>query len=102
MIKRLSPKEAKKIMDSEESFKLIDVRNSDEYKKSHIKGSKLVPLDVVKNNIEDEAPDKDEKILVYCKSGMRSSAACRVLDELGYTNIYNLGGIMDWPYEVEK
>ncbi len=102
MIKNLSPSDAKKIMDSGEDFNLIDVREMKEYKESHLKGSKLIPLDEIEKKIEKEIPNKDEKLLLYCRSGKRSQFACKVLDKLGYNNIYNIGGIMDWPYEVEK
>ena len=102
MVKRINAKEAKKIMDSGDKFQLIDVRNADEYREAHIKGSKLMPLDTLKKTIEKEVQDKNEKLLVYCASGMRSGKACKILNDLGYRNVYNIGGIVNWPYGVEK
>lgn len=97
----ITAEEAKVLMESEEGYVILDVREQDEYETGHIPGAVLIPY----TQIEAEAPgmllDKDQLILVYCRSGRRSKIAAEALVELGYTNIREFGGIIDWPYEVE-
>lgn len=81
---------------------VVDVRREDEYAEGHIEGAMLLPLDVLVNLAEDRLPDKSATILVYCRSGNRSAKAALQLAGLGYENIYDFGGIIDWPYEVTK
>lgn len=93
--------EAKRIMDSEEGYIILDVRTQEEYDESHIPGAILIPNTEIKERAAEELVDKDQLILVYCRSGRRSKMAADMLVELGYTNIWEFGGIIDWPYEVE-
>ena len=93
--------EAKEIMDSEEGYVILDVRTQAEYDKAHIPGAVLIPNTEIEERAEEELTNKDQLILVYCRSGRRSKQAAEILVELGYTNIREFGGILDWPYEVE-
>ena len=94
--------EAKEIMDTEEGYVILDVREQDEYDAGHISGAILIPYTQIEAKANEMLPDKDQLILVYCRSGRRSKIAAEALAELGYTNIKEFGGILDWPYEVEK
>ncbi len=93
--------EAKQIMDSQEGYMLLDVRTQEEYDEGHIPGAILIPNTEIEERAEESLPDKDQLILVYCRSGRRSKMAAEILAELGYTNVREFGGIIDWPYEVE-
>ena len=97
----ITAEEAKKIMDTQEGYIILDVREQDEYDAGHIPGAILIPYTQIKDNAEEALTDKDQMILVYCRSGRRSKIAAEALVELGYTNIREFGGILDWPYEVE-
>ncbi len=98
----ISPEEAYKRLESEEDIILLDVRNQGEYEEQHIPGSILIPVNELEKRAEAELTDKDADIIVYCASGKRSSSAANILAGLGYSKVYNMGGIMDWPYEVES
>ena len=98
----ITAEEAKQIMDSEEGYIILDVREQDEYDAGHIPGAILIPYTQIKEKANEMLTDKDQLILVYCRSGRRSKIAAEALAELGYTNIKEFGGILDWPYEVEK
>lgn len=95
------PIDVKSKIDSKEEFILLDVRNLEEHKQRHIPNSKLIPVDKIEATVGDILEDQEAEIIVYCRSGMRSSAAARTLVKLGYTNVYNLGGINSWPYDTE-
>ena len=97
----ITAEEAKQIMDTEEGYIILDVREQDEYDAGHIPNAVLLPLDDIKAKAHVVLPDKDQLILVYCRSGRRSKLAAEALAELGYTNIKEFGGILDWPYGVE-
>ena len=97
----ITAEEAKQIMDTEEGYIILDVRTQEEYDEGHIPGAILIPNTEIEDRAEEELTDKDQLILVYCRSGRRSKLAAEILVELGYTNIKEFGGIMDWPYEVE-
>ena len=97
----ITAEEAKEIMDSEEGYIILDVRTQEEYDQGHIPGAILIPDTEIKTKAEEVLTDKDQLILVYCRSGRRSKIAAEALVELGYTNIKEFGGIIDWPYEVE-
>ena len=99
---QITPQEAKKIMDSGEKYVILDVREQDEYDEGNITGSILIPYTEIENKAEEMLPDKDKLILVYCRSGRRSKIAAESLAKLGYTNVKEFGGIIDWPYEIEK
>lgn len=98
----LSPQQAKQMMEIGSPFTLLDVRESDEYAKGHIANSLLFPLSTIRPaTTAERLPDKDATILVCCQSGRRSRKACILLTKLGYTHVYDFGGIMDWPYDIE-
>ena len=97
----ITPQEAKEIMDSQQGYVILDVREQDEYDAGHIPGAVLLSYTQIEEKAEELLPDKDQLILVYCRSGRRSKIAAEALVELGYTNIREFGGIIDWPYEVE-
>ena len=96
----ITPDEAKEIMDSGEDYVLLDTREKDEYDAGHIPGAILIPHTEIKDRAEDIIINKDVQILVYCRSGRRSKLAAEALLELGYTNIKEFGGIIDWKYEI--
>ncbi len=73
-------------------YKIIDVRSKNEYRENHLTGSVNIPLSDIKQKIEKIVPNKDRKILLYCQSGLRSKKAIRILEKLGYNNLYNLNG----------
>jgi rhodanese-related sulfurtransferase len=97
----ITAEEAKRIMDSEEGYIILDVRTQEEYDQGHIPGATQISHEEIKEKAEKVLTDKDQLILVYCRSGRRSKIAAEVLVELGYTNIKEFGGIIDWPYETE-
>ena len=96
----ITAEEAKQIMDTEEGCIILDVREQEEYDAGHIPGAILIPYTQMGEKANDMLPDKDQLILVYCRSGRRSKFAAEALVELGYTNIKEFGGIIDWPYDV--
>jgi rhodanese-related sulfurtransferase len=102
MYEQITAEEAKKIMDSGEEHIILDTREQDEFNEGHIPGAILIPYTEIENKAEEMLPDKDAQILVYCRSGRRSKIASESLAKLGYTNVKEFGGIIDWPYEVEK
>ena len=102
MYEQITAEEAKKIMDSGEDHIVLDTREQDEFDEGHIPGAILIPYTEIDNKAEEMLPDKDKLILVYCRSGRRSKIAAESLAKLGYTNVKEFGGIIDWPYEVEK
>ena len=94
--------EAKRNMDTDKEIILVDVRTPEEYAEIHIPGSILIPLDTIEAEAGNKLKDKDGTIYVYCRSGNRSTSASKILADLGYTKVYNIGGITSWPYETEK
>ena len=97
----ITPQEAKQIMDSEEGYIILDTRTQAEYDEGHIPGAIVISHDEITEKAEQLLPNKDQLLLVYCRSGRRSKLAAEALVELGYTNIKEFGGIIDWSYEVE-
>ena len=97
----ITAEEAKVLMESETGYLILDVREQDEYDAGHIPGAILIPYTQIEEEAPEKLTDKDQLILVYCRSGRRSKIAAEALVELGYTNIKEFGGIIDWPYEVE-
>ena len=97
----ITAEEAKQIMDTEEGYIILDVRTQEEYDEGHIPGAIVISHEEIEEKAKDVLTDKDQLILVYCRSGRRSKIAAEALVELGYTNIKEFGGIIDWPYEVE-
>ncbi len=102
MYQQITPEEAKKIMDSGEEHIILDVREQNEFDEGHIPDAILIPYTEIENKAEDMLPDKNAQILVYCRSGRRSKIAAEGLIKLGYTNIKEFGGIIDWKGEIEK
>lgn len=102
MYEQITAEEAKKIMDSGEEHIILDTREQDEFYEGHIPGAILIPYTEIENKAEETLPDKDKLILVYCRSGRRSKIAAESLAKLGYTNVKEFGGIIDWSYEIEK
>jgi len=98
---KINSEEAKKMMDSEEVI-VLDVRTQAEYAEGHIENAVLLPVDEISAKAEEDIKDKDAKILVYCRSGNRSATAAKNLISMGYTNVYDFGGIIDFPYEIVK
>lgn len=99
---QISGEQAKHIMDTETDFIIIDARTEEEFKEGHIEGAILIPEYEIGERAEKELPDKDQLILVYCRSGRRSKIASQALADLGYTNVKEFGGIIDWQYEIVK
>ena len=94
--------EAKTLMDSESGYIIIDARTQEEYDEGHIPNAILIPEYEIADRAKKELPDKDQLILVYCRSGRRSKIAAEELVKLGYTNVKEFGGIIDWEYEIVK
>ena len=92
---------AKKIMDTESDYVILDVRTQEEYDEGHIKNAILIPDYEIADRAESELTDKEQLILVYCRSGRRSKNAAKQLSDMGYSNVKEFGGIIDWPYETE-
>ena len=99
---QISAEEAKSLMDSEKDYIIIDARTEEEFAEGHIGGAILIPEYEIGERAEKELPDKDALILVYCRSGRRSKIAADEFVKLGYTNVKEFGGIIDWPYETVK
>ena len=97
----ITAEEAKQIMDSEEGYIILDVRTQEEYDEGHIPGAIVISHEEIADKAEEVLTDEGQLILVYCRSGRRSKIAAEALAELGYTNIKEFGGIIDWPYETE-
>ena len=99
---QITAEQAKTIMDTEKDYIIIDARTEEEFAEGHIENAVLIPEYEIANRAENELPDKEQLILVYCRSGRRSKIASEELVKLGYTNVKEFGGIIDWPYEVVK
>ncbi|HEY5583229.1 MAG TPA: rhodanese-like domain-containing protein [Ruminiclostridium sp.] len=98
----IRPEDAKKRLDGEDVITLLDVRTQEEYIEKHIPNSVLLPVEVIEKEAPSKLTDKDATIFVYCKTGRRSVVASETLVKMGYTKVYNLGGINDWTYETES
>lgn len=99
---QITAEEAKGLMNSEKDYIILDARTEEEFDEGHIENAILIPEYEVAARAEKELPDKNQLILVYCRSGRRSKIAAQALVDLGYTNVKEFGGIIDWPYEVVK
>ena len=99
---QITQEAAKEMMDTQEVL-VLDVREQHEYDSGHIPGAVLLPVGTItKDTAAAVIDDLDTVVLVYCRSGNRSKTASQALVDLGYTNIYEFGGINTWPYEIEK
>lgn len=98
---QISQNKAKEMMDQQDVV-ILDVREQEEYDSGHIKGAVLLPVGTIDaQSAADVIGNKDTVVLVYCRSGNRSKTASAALIELGYTNVYEFGGINTWSYETE-
>lgn len=100
--RQISMDDALRMMSSEIGYIILDVRTAEEYNEGHIPGAINVPNESIGNSEIPELPDKSQHILVYCRSGRRSKEAAEKLVKLGYTNVSEFGGIIDWKGEIAK
>ena len=98
---QISQEEARKMMEKDDGHIIIDVRRQDEFVTGHIPGAVCIPNESIGKEKPEELPDTDQIILVYCRSGNRSKQASQKLFDMGYTNVYEFGGIIDWTGETE-
>lgn len=101
-VNTINAEEAIEMMESGDEFILVDVRTQAEYDEGHIEGAVLLPLDQLETLSEEQLTDKEATLFVYCRSGSRSAQASQLLVDLGYQNVYDIGGIVDWPGEIVK
>ncbi|MBQ4546587.1 MAG: rhodanese-like domain-containing protein [Oscillospiraceae bacterium] len=99
---RINAEKAKEMMENLEEFVLLDARTEEEFSEGHIPGAIVIPHDEIFERAEAEIPEKDVPVFVYCRSGNRSKTASKALVDLGYSEVYEFGGIIDWPYEIEQ
>ena len=100
---QITAEQAKEIMDTQEDILIVDVREQSEYDEGHIPGAVLLPVGTITEETATALiTDKEKVVLIYCRSGNRSKTAAQALADLGYTQVYEFGGIRDWPYDVEK
>lgn len=99
---QISGEQAKHLMDTEKDYIIIDARTIEEFSEGHIEDAILIPEYEISERAEKELLNKDQLILVYCRSGRRSKIAAQALADLGYTNVKEFGGIIDWQYEIVK
>ena len=99
---QITQEEAKRIMDEESDYIIVDAREQSEYDEGHIKGAIVIPYTEIEQKAEELLPNKTQLILVYCRSGRRSKIAAQSLANMGYKNVKEFGGIIDWQYEIEK
>ena len=99
---QITQEAAKEMMDAQEVV-ILDVREQHEYDSGHVPGAVLLPVGTITEDTAAAVIDElDTVVLVYCRSGNRSKTASQALADLGYTNVYEFGGINDWPYEIEE
>ena len=99
---QISMEEAKQLMAGEEGYVIMDARTIEEYANGHIPDAICIPNESIGDVMPEKLPDKEQLILVYCRSGNRSKQASQKLAELGYTNVKEFGGIMDWDGDIEQ
>jgi len=97
---KITAEQAKEMMDSGKPYILLDVRTEEEYAAKRINGAMLIPNTVISKRAATELPDKSALILVYCRSGRRSANAAKELIRMGYTGVYDFGGINSWPFDT--
>lgn len=100
--KQISQTEAKQMMQQNDGYVIVDVRRQDEFDSGHIKDAILIPNESITDQKPSELPDLNQVILIYCRSGNRSKQAAQKLADMGYTNIYEFGGINTWDGEIVK
>lgn len=99
--KKITAEAAKELIDSDDTLAIIDVRTQEEFDTGHIPNAILLPLDTLADKASEVLPDKEQRLLIYCRSGNRSATAAKQLIEMGYTEVYDFGGIIDWPFDIE-
>ncbi len=99
---QITQEEAKEMMEKDDGHVIVDVRREDEYAEGHIPGAILIPNESIEYAQPEELPDYDQVILIYCRSGRRSKEAAQKLADMGYANVYEFGGIIDWDGEIVK
>ncbi len=99
-IKTLDPQQARKMMLTTPDYLLFDIRTRAEFNEMHLPGAMCVPAAGLAGAVARQGADRSTPILIYCRVGLRSRAAAEELTRLGYTQVYDIGGIVDWPYEV--
>ena len=97
---QISQEEAKEMMEQDDGHVIVDVRRPDEFAAGHIPGALCIPNESIGSEQPEELPDLDQIILIYCRSGNRSKQAAQKLFDMGYSNVYEFGGINDWTGEV--
>ena len=102
IIKHISMNDIVQIMEENENYIILDVRTQAEYNQGHIPNAICIPNETIDENVVNKLPDKNQMILVYCRSGNRSKQAAEKLKKLGYTNLIEFGGIIDWKGEIER
>lgn len=100
--RKISPKDALFMKQNDFSVVYLDVRTPEEYRLGHLPDAVNLPLNTLKNSKERSIASKDDVLLIYCRSGVRSRSAASYLSSLGYPNVYDLGGIISWPYDIER
>lgn len=98
--KNITPQEARIMLDEDSNIILLDVRTPEEFSEKHIDGAILIPDYEIDTRAKIELPDKQSKILIYCRSGVRSKNVAHKLISMGYENVYDFGGIISYPYDV--
>jgi len=97
----ITPDDYQELIKQKKKHVLLDVRREDEFAISHILGANLLPLHEIETKIETLYPDKETAYILYCRSGVRSQDALKLMMHLGYQHVYDLGGIIDYPFEIE-
>lgn len=97
---KISADEAYRMISETEGYLILDVRTKDEFDQGHIENAVLLPVTEIAEKASEQIKDKDQVILVYCRSGRRSAQASQALADMGYANVYDFGGIIDWAHET--
>lgn len=101
-IRHVSMNDIVKIMEENKDYVIVDVRTPDEYKEGHIPNAINIPNETINETVYNKLKDKNQLILIYCRSGSRSRQAAYKMQKLGYTNLVDFGGIMNWKGKIEK
>jgi len=101
-VNKITAAEAKAMIEGGGDLVVLDVRTQEEYDEGHLENAVLIPDTEISAKAPTVLADQNQTILVYCRTGRRSAEAAKKLVDIGYTNIYDFGGIVDWPYEVVK
>lgn len=102
ILELIKPEQAKELLDSDQEILLLDVRTQAEYDAVHIPGSTLIPVEELSGRISEISEWQNKTVIVYCRSGRRSAIAAKTLADAGFSIVYDLGGIQNWPYETES